>query len=317
MFPDPGSAWLTTEQLLKILLGLASTAFIIAGLTFVAHNFLVRRDAQARRVESIRGRPSLVRDHALKLARRGITRLSTIRARDDRVMHLLGRLLEKLGIPAERAATLLVAFRAALAATLGLGTMVLFQGAATTGFSQRSVFAGVAIALAGWMAPWLLARWLADRHFRAVVAGLPEALELLVIAVEAGLALEDGIDRIVAELRHSQPALADELAITCADLKILPSRDVGLANFAKRIDAPSVRSLVTTLSQTMRYGTPLAQALRVVSAELRNETLIRLEERANRLPVLLTIPMLLLIFPSIFLIVGGPAVLRILDIWHR
>lgn len=133
----------------------------------------------------------------------------------------------------------------------------------------------------------------------------------------AGLALEDGIERIVAELYRTQPALAEELAITSADLKILPSRDMALANLAKRVDVPSVRSVMTTLSQTMRYGTPLAQALRVVAGELRNDSLIKLEERANKLPVLMTVPMMLFILPSIFLIVGGPAGIRLVDTLFR
>jgi tight adherence protein C len=136
----------------------------------------------------------------------------------------------------------------------------------------------------------------------------------LVICVEAGLSFEDGIDRVAGVLNKSQPALAEELAMTAADLKILPSRDEALAGLAERIDTPSVRSVVTTLSQTLRYGTPLAQGLRVVAGELRNDTLMRLEERANQLPSLMTIPMMLFIMPTIFMIVAGPAVLRVIDV---
>ena len=91
-----------------------------------------------------------------------------------------------------------------------------------------------------------------------------------------------------------------------------------LANLAERVDVPSVRSVVSTLSQTLRYGTPLAQAMRVVAAQMRTEALIDLEERANRLPAIMTVPMMLFIMPVIFLIVGGPAVLRLLDMLaHR
>jgi tight adherence protein C len=114
-------------------------------------------------------------------------------------------------------------------------------------------------------------------------------------------------------LLQSQPALGEELARTSADLKILPSREQALANLAGRVDMPSVRTVVTTLSQTLRYGTPLAQGLRVVSGELRNDTLVRLEERANQLPTLMTIPMMLFIMPTIFMIVAGPAALHVID----
>ena len=86
-----------------------------------------------------------------------------------------------------------------------------------------------------------------------------------------------------------------------------------MASLADRVDVASVRSVVTTLSQTMRYGTPLAQAIRVVASEMLNESLIQLEERANRLPTMLTIPMMLFIMPTIFLVIGGPSALRLLD----
>jgi tight adherence protein C len=166
--------------------------------------------------------------------------------------------------------------------------------------------------------PALILRRLVKRRAKAAADGLPDALELLVVCVEAGLSLEDGIDRIIGELRRSQPAIAAELALTSADLKILPSRDQALANLAERVDVPSVRSVVSTLSQTLRYGTPLAQAMRVVAAQMRTEALINLEERANRLPAIMTVPMMLFIMPVIFLIVGGPAVLRLIDmLGHR
>jgi tight adherence protein C len=135
----------------------------------------------------------------------------------------------------------------------------------------------------------------------------------LVISVEAGLALEDAINRIVGELRRSQPAMAEELALTGADLRILPSRDDALRRLAERVKLPSVHSVVITLSQTLKYGTPLAHALRVVAAELRNDELLKLEEQANRMPVLLTVPMIVFILPSIFLMIGGPAFLKVLD----
>jgi tight adherence protein C len=128
------------------------------------------------------------------------------------------------------------------------------------------------------------------------------------------LSFEEGINRVSEVLRVSRPAVAEELALTSADLKILPSHERALGNLAQRVDAPSVRTVVTTLSQTLRYGTPLAQGLRVISAELRTDALVRLEERANQLPSLMTIPMMLFILPTIFMIVAGPAALHVMDV---
>jgi tight adherence protein C len=165
----------------------------------------------------------------------------------------------------------------------------------------------------GWMLPAYAARRAARRRAAVIVAGLPDALELLVICAEGGLALGDGIDRIVSEMARSQPELAYELSMIAADLKILPDQDEALSRLATRVDAPIVQSVVTTLVQTLRYGTPFAQAIRNMAAQMRNDALVRLEERANALPTLLTIPMILFLLPTILLIVGGPAALKLMD----
>lgn len=167
----------------------------------------------------------------------------------------------------------------------------------------------------GWLAPSLLVRRAVKKRADLVSSGLPEALELLVVCVEAGLALEDALDRVTVEIHVTQPALAQELEMTSADLKILSDRDEAFRKLAQRVDLPSIRSVVTTLSQTLRYGTPLSGALRVAAAELRSDALLALEERANRLPTLMTLPLMLFIMPTIFLIVGGPVVLRLMDVF--
>ena len=172
-------------------------------------------------------------------------------------------------------------------------------------------------AIVVWFLPKLFIDYGVKQRAKAVRTGLPDALELLVVCVEAGLSLEDGLARVVTELKQSQPALADELGLTLADLKILPSRDQALLNLADRVDIPSVRGVVMTLTQTLRYGTPLANSLRVVASEMRNDSLIEMEERANRLPAYLTLPVMLFLMPTIFLVVGGPAALRIMDAFHR
>jgi tight adherence protein C len=169
----------------------------------------------------------------------------------------------------------------------------------------------------GWFLPPAVVQRMVARRLKHVVAGLPDALELLVVCAEAGFALEEGIERVAKELKRSQPDLAEELALTSADLKILPDRDAALSRLAERIDQDNFRAVITTLTQTMRYGTPLAQALRAVASEMRSDSLIRLEERANRLPALLTVPMMLFIMPTIFLIIGGPAFLRLMDIFFH
>lgn len=226
----------------------------------------------------------------------------------------VARHLRKLKIPARFASASLMMARACVAVAFCVGVWFIAPHLLSVMAvpSVRMVLAGAA-GIFGWSLPGLVAQWAARKRAAVVVAGLPDALELLVICAEGGLALGDGIDRIVVELQRSQPELAEELAMTAADLKILPSRDQALSRLAARIDAPIVQSVVTTLSQSMRYGTPFAQAMRLVAGEIRNEALIRLEERANKLPTLLTIPMIVFLLPTIFLVIGGPAALSVID----
>jgi tight adherence protein C len=94
---------------------------------------------------------------------------------------------------------------------------------------------------------------------------------------------------------------------------VLGDRREALQNFADRINLPSARSIVATLKQTMRYGTPLAQSLRLLAAEMRSARLLRMEERAARMPVLLTLPLMGFILPSLVMVVVGPAILKIID----
>ncbi|HEV2561826.1 MAG TPA: type II secretion system F family protein [Rhizomicrobium sp.] len=230
----------------------------------------------------------------------------------------VARILRRFRVPTRHATAWLLTARAAAAVCLGVGCWFLapqLMAIATAPIMRMLLSASAGIF--GWFLPVLVADWSARRRIKAVVSGLPDALELLVICAEAGLALGDGIDRIVAELKRSQPELAEELELTAADLRILPSQEQALARLAARVDVPIVRSVVTTLSQTMRYGTPFAQAMRVVAGEMRSEALIRMEERANKLPALLTVPMMVFIMPTIFLVIGGPAALKVLDTFMR
>jgi tight adherence protein C len=206
------------------------------------------------------------------------------------------------------------AFRLLLPAALAISTLPLTAGLFARSPALALLVMAVPAAI-GWLLPMMIVRRGIKRHSRAVAAGLPDALELLAVCIEAGLSLENGLQRVSGELKRSLPELADELALTWAEINILPNRDQALLNFAERVNVPSVRSVVTTLAQTLRYGTPLARSLRVVAADVRSDQLTAMEEKANRLPALMTIPVMLFIMPTIFLIIGGPAALKLMDIF--
>jgi len=294
---------------------------LLAGITMLAYSARMRHQQASRRIGLIEPRPPSHMPPQIAQAapiRETLLLRGTAGSLPERDQREIIRRLAALHIPAQHASTAFLILRLVCVVLFAAGMYAL--GAQWQAFANKGaalLLAALALGIIGWFAPAPVVARMAQTRAKSAAEGLPDALELLVVCVEAGLALEDGIDRMVVELRHSNPDLADEFAQTSADLKILPTRDQALMKLAERIDVPAVRSVVTTLSQTMRYGTPLAQAMRVVAAEMRNDSLIELEERANRLPTLLTLPMMLFIMPTIFLIVGGPAALRIIDNFWR
>jgi len=152
----------------------------------------------------------------------------------------------------------------------------------------------------------------ASKRRLALQKALPDGLDLLVICAEAGLSLDAALNRVADEMTASAPALADELALTSVELNFLPERRMALDNFARRADLPAIRGVVNTLIQTEKYGTPLSQSLRVLSAEFREQRMLR-AEKAARLPATLTVPMILFILPTLFIVLVGPAMIDVYD----
>jgi len=167
-------------------------------------------------------------------------------------------------------------------------------------------------ALCGLLAPETIANKIRAKHLAAVDAGVPDALDMLVICADAGLALEAGLARVSQELGGLNAALGMELTQTSRELQIGGDMRRAMENLGDRTGLVTLKRLSTTLAQSLQYGTPLTQALRSLSAELRQEALIRFEEKAGRLPTLMTIPMILFILPCVFLIVAGPAMINVM-----
>ena len=291
-------------------------ALIVGGAALIASSIPRRSEVLARRVnlavprtaiataQSARGlRPTVV----LQLPKLGA-------GLSEKEQRQVIRLFSVFRVPADQAVLYFIVSRLILALSLGALTLAAAGRFGIFGASWRlPIMAAIVAAITGWIFPIVFIGYALRQRTKAVASGLANALELLVVCVEAGLSLEDGLQRVSRELRESQPALADELALTWAEVNILPNRAQALANLADRVDVPSVRSVVSMLSQSLRYGTPLAQSLRTGAMEMRNDQMTLLEERASRLPALMTIPVMLFIMPTIFLIIGGPAALRMMD----
>ena len=147
----------------------------------------------------------------------------------------------------------------------------------------------------------------------AIRKGLPDALDLLVICAEAGLTVDAAFHRVAKELGRAYPELGDEFTLTAIELGFLTERRQAFENLATRVELDAIKGVVTTMIQTEKYGTPLASALRVLSAEFRNERMMRAEEKAARLPAIMTIPLILFILPTLFVVILGPAACSISD----
>lgn len=174
-----------------------------------------------------------------------------------------------------------------------------------------------ALAIVGLMAPDVIIKRMRAKRLAALEAGLADALDLLVICSEAGLGLEPGLERVGREIRIVHPAVAEELAHTSQEMRVNADRRVALINMGKRTGLDSLKRLGATLVQSIQYGTPLSQALRVLSAELRQESMNRFETKAGRLSVLLTIPMILFILPCVFMVMGGPAIIQVYQVFSH
>jgi tight adherence protein C len=152
-----------------------------------------------------------------------------------------------------------------------------------------------------------------QKRSHAIRKGLPDALDLLVICAEAGLTVDAAFGRVARELSRAYPELGEEFSLTAIELGFLTDRRAAFENLAMRIDLEAIRGVVTTMIQTEKYGTPLASALRVLAAEFRNERMMRAEEKAARLPAIMTVPLILFILPVLFIVILGPAACSIND----
>ena len=196
-----------------------------------------------------------------------------------------------------------------LCLSLPIAAYVLLQGTHVSPTTRLMLIGAGAVV--GLLLPDFIIRRKRNAYLDAVNRGLPDALDMLVICSEAGLGLEMGLERVANEIEPAHPAIAAELKLTCNELRILADRRVALTNMGLRTKLETLKRLGATLIQTMQYGTPLSQALRTLSTEMRFEMLMRFEAQAARLPVLLTLPMILFILPCIFIVVGGPAGLTV------
>jgi tight adherence protein C len=169
----------------------------------------------------------------------------------------------------------------------------------------------------GWHCPEVALSRLAARRRIRLESGMPDAFDLLVICAQAGLSLDHALEQVSQFLRPCNTDVTREFAATASEMRVLPVRTEALENLAGRTGLSSLRSMVVTLNQSIKFGTSLAESLRTLAAEMRTDRLARFEERAARLPVLLTLPLMIFVLPSVMVVIGTPLVLRTLDMLRQ
>lgn len=304
-----------------IALGAAAAAFLSLIAVWVP---LVERGENQKRVKSILARRDQLTARARAPVRRGGFKSQGVTLANNvatRFKLLKGHQAEAARLKLQRAGyrsrdALGVYFFGKLALPGLMGGVAAFwlYGFGGGGMQEALKLPVAAMAVvAGFYLPEILVKNQADKRREKLRRAMPDALDLLVICAEAGLTLDAALVRVAKEVAPGAPELAEELELTSIELGFLPERRMALDNLEKRTGLPSVGALVGTLAQAEKYGTPLAQSLRVLAREMRDERLMRAEEKAARLPATLTVPMVIFIMPALFIVLIGPAILRVLD----
>jgi tight adherence protein C len=191
-----------------------------------------------------------------------------------------------------------------LLAFVGLMTVIAISGA-------KSLPLMISVAAFGFFLPRFALKRLIKKRQNQITLGLPDALDLTVICVEAGLALDQALMRVGEDLRHAHPELSDEFHMVNLEMRAGKPRAEALRNLNARTGVDDIRALVATLVQTDRFGTSVAQALRVHSDSLRTERRQRAEEQAAKTTIKMVVPLVLFVLPSIIFVTLGPAIIQL------
>lgn len=249
------------------------------------------------------------RERGVRLARQLVERLRLSRGKDA---HEAADLLVQAGWRSSDATAVYLAARVAAPFLLGLAAYLLAPALMPHASGALRLLISVGGAGAGAYLPKVLLKNTIQKRRQKILRALPDALDLFVICAEAGLSLDAAVQRVGREIGPGAPELADELGLAAIELGFLPDRREALLNLSRRIDTPQIRGLVNTLVQTEKYGTPLAQSLRVLASEFRDTRMMKAEEKAARLPAVLTVPMIVFVLPPLFVVLIGPAIIQVM-----
>jgi tight adherence protein C len=322
----PGPTLLGIDVILAgtIMAGLATLAVM-----FAVYAAVTIRDPMQRRVKALNERREQLKAGIItqsakkraKIVRKNETAdkmrdtLSSLKVLQQSQLETIQQKLAQAGIRKKELGVIVIFARMVLPVVFGgiAGFMIYYINYFPQWGGMKRLM-GFAVAVgAGYKGPEIYLSNLISKRTDAIRKGLPDALDLLVICAEAGLTVDAAFNRVARELGRAYPELGDEFALTAIELAFLSERRQAFENLAFRVNLDAVKGVTTTMVQTERYGTPLASALRVLSAEFRNERMMRAEEKAARLPAIMTVPLILFILPVLFIVILGPAACSIAD----
>jgi tight adherence protein C len=310
---------LTGEGVLILLSASAAFLMVVA----IWYGLLERHPMEARakmlasRRDELRGQ--MLKDkgarrrqkEGLSQMRRVVAALKLLQSQQTDKLH---DKLSQAGLRSRDAIIVFLFFKVAMPVVLGalafVAVYLLQVVDLSPGARLLTVLGGVAL---GFFSPELYVSNQASKRQKAIQKALPDGLDLLVICAESGLSLDAALDRVANELGAANPELGEELQLTSIELGFLPDRRQALINLNRRTNLPSVRGVVNTLLQTEKYGTPLSQSLRVLANEFRDQRMLKAEEKAARLPATLTVPMIVFILPTLFIVLIGPAIISVME----
>jgi len=293
-------------EVLLAVIGVFVAMCVVAGTT--TSWVLARNSPERRRIRAIAqpvaGGRITTDDRLVETLDPVLARLSRMLPKSPKEMSVLQRSLTRAGYPSSRAVIVYSAAEVVLPLALFFITVTVL------GFSAGLVPALV-LGVAGYLAPsFWVSRKTTERQ-KAVRNGLPDALDLLTVCVEAGSGLDQAVSKAAEELRVSHPAIATEFATVTTEIRAGLPRVEALKNLGRRTGVDEVRSLVSMLTQTDRFGTSIGEALRVHSEMSRTKRRQQAEERAGKVGVKLVFPLALCLFPALYVVCFGPVVVRI------
>ena len=289
---------------------IAFATIVTFGVPFLERNALgSRMKAVAERREELR------RKHHAALKQRGGLRQTVERLKLSNIVEAeeTRERLARAGYRGQGALVTFVFFRFVMPFIVFVMALIfLFLVSHLTWSPFLKVNAALGAGLAGFYLPDLYLSNRTTKRQTSIMRAFPDALDLMLICVESGMSIEAAFTRVSTEVGTQSPELAEELALTTAELSYLPERRLAYDNLAKRCGHSGVRAVSAAVNQAEKYGTPVGTALRVTAHENREQRMLEAEKKAAALSPKLTVPMLIFFLPCLFVVIMGPAIMNIM-----